>query len=65
MRILVADDDVVLTRLLEQRLHDRGFGVQIAHDPRLGDAAQFVSSAESELIQLCPALSDFRREVVP
>ena len=32
MRILVADDDVVLTRLLEQRLHDRGFEVQIAHD---------------------------------
>ena len=32
VRILVADDDVVLTRLLEQRLHDRGFEVQIAHD---------------------------------
>jgi DNA-binding response OmpR family regulator len=32
VRILVADDDVVLTRLLEQRLCDRGFEVQIAHD---------------------------------
>jgi len=32
VRILVADDDVVLTRLLQQRLHDRGFEVQIAHD---------------------------------
>ena len=32
MRILVADDDVVLTRLLEQRLRDRGFEVRIAFD---------------------------------
>lgn len=32
MRILVADDDVVLTRLLDERLRDRGFEVQIAHD---------------------------------
>jgi len=32
VRILVADDDVVLTRLLEQRLRVRGFEVQIAHD---------------------------------
>ena len=32
MRILVADDDVVLTRLLEQSLRVRGFEVQIAYD---------------------------------
>jgi CheY-like chemotaxis protein len=32
MRILVADDDVVLTHLLDRRLRERGFEVQIAHD---------------------------------
>jgi len=32
VRILVADDDVVLTRLLDERLRDRGFDVRIAYD---------------------------------
>jgi len=32
VRILVADDDIVLTHLLEQRLRERGFEVRLAHD---------------------------------
>jgi two-component system cell cycle response regulator len=32
VRILVADDDVVLTHLLDERLRERGHEVRIAHD---------------------------------
>jgi len=50
MRILVADDDVVLTHLLEQRLLSRGFQVQIAHDAL--QAWQMVRRAPPDLILL-------------
>jgi CheY-like chemotaxis protein len=50
VHILVADDDVVLTRLLEQRLRDRGYDVRIAHDAL--QAWQMVRRESPDLILL-------------
>jgi CheY-like chemotaxis protein len=50
VRILVADDDVVLTRLLDDRLRARGYDVRIAHDAL--QAWQIVRREQPDLILL-------------
>jgi len=50
MRILVADDDLVLTRLLEQRLHEQGYEVMVARDAM--QTWRFIQREKPDLVVL-------------
>lgn len=54
--ILVVDDDVAITFLLEELLHDEGYDVEVAHS--LADAADSIAAHEPDVVLLDVQLPD-------